>query len=72
MIKNIAAGSINPDNFLETEFISLIDKAKDIYTEKKKRFFWRKKDQINDSFGQKFSAAFGLNFALQFLIKIFL
>lgn len=44
MIKNIAAGSINPDNFLETEFISLIDKAKDIYTEKKKRFFWRKKN----------------------------
>jgi Ca-activated chloride channel family protein len=44
VIKNIATTSLSPDNFLETEFVSLIDKANDIYTPKKKRGFWRKKD----------------------------
>jgi len=44
VIKNIATASLSPDNFLEKEFVGLIDKAKDIYSEKKKRGFWRKKD----------------------------
>jgi Ca-activated chloride channel family protein len=44
MIKSIATKALSPDLFLETEFIHLIDKATDIYTEKKKRGFWRKKD----------------------------
>jgi Ca-activated chloride channel family protein len=44
VIKNIATTSLSPDNFLETEFVSLVDKANDIYTPKKKRGFWRKKD----------------------------
>jgi Ca-activated chloride channel homolog len=41
-IKNIAAASLTPDNFLETEFIGLVDKAKEIYNERKKRRFWKK------------------------------
>lgn len=44
VIKNIATASSSPDNFLEKEFIGLIDKASGIYTEKKKKGFWRKKD----------------------------
>ena len=43
-IKNIATSAMTPDNFLEKEFVGLIDKARDIYTEKKKRGFWRKND----------------------------
>ena len=43
-IKNIATASLSPDDFLEKEFVTLNDKAKDIYTEKKKKGFWRKKD----------------------------
>jgi Ca-activated chloride channel family protein len=36
-IKNIAVSSENPDNFLETEFVTLVDKCKPIYYEKKRR-----------------------------------
>jgi len=39
VIKKIAAASVSPDNFLETEFIGLIDKSSGIYTEKKKKKF---------------------------------
>jgi hypothetical protein len=35
---------LSPDNFLEKEFVTLIDKANGIYTEKKKKGFWRKRD----------------------------
>lgn len=41
-IKNIAIKAQTPDNFLETEFIDSIDKSQGIYSEKKKRGFWRK------------------------------
>ncbi|MEO8820845.1 MAG: von Willebrand factor type A domain-containing protein [Ginsengibacter sp.] len=41
-IKNIGASAESPDNFLETEFLESIDKAEGIYSEKKKRGFWRK------------------------------
>ena len=41
-IKNIAVKAQTPDNFLETEFIESIDKSQGIYSEKKKRGFWRK------------------------------
>jgi hypothetical protein len=41
-IKDIAVASLTPDNFLEKEFIGLVDKAKDIYKEKKRRRFWKK------------------------------
>jgi Ca-activated chloride channel homolog len=41
-IKNIAVASLSPDNFLEAEFVGLLDKAKEIYNEKKKRRFWKK------------------------------
>jgi Ca-activated chloride channel family protein len=44
VIKNIATASLSPDNFLEKEFVTLIDKANGIYTEKKKKGFWRKRD----------------------------
>ncbi|MEO8961978.1 MAG: von Willebrand factor type A domain-containing protein [Ginsengibacter sp.] len=37
IIKNIAVQSLSPDNFLETEFVVLVDKCKEIYSEKKKR-----------------------------------
>lgn len=37
VIKKIAVSSLNPDNFLETEFIGLVDKCKDIYSEKRTR-----------------------------------
>lgn len=43
-IKNIASASLTPDDFLEEEFIKLVDKANAIYTEKKKKGFWRKKE----------------------------
>ena len=43
-IKNIASASLTPDDFLEEEFIKLVDKANVIYTEKKKKGFWRKKE----------------------------
>jgi Ca-activated chloride channel homolog len=42
VIKNIAVAALTPDNFLETEFLALVDKAKEIYKEKKKRGFWKK------------------------------
>ena len=42
-IKKIAVASLSSDNFLETEFVELIDKVNGIYAEKKKGF-WRKKD----------------------------
>ena len=41
-IKSIAVKAQSPDNFLETEFIESIDKSQGIYSEKKKRGFWRK------------------------------
>ncbi|HET7117226.1 MAG TPA: von Willebrand factor type A domain-containing protein [Hanamia sp.] len=37
VIKNIALSAENPNNFLETEFVGLIDKCKTIYYEKKRR-----------------------------------
>ncbi len=37
MIKNIAVNSLNSDNFLDTEFIGLIDKCDSIYYDKKNR-----------------------------------
>jgi len=43
-IKNIAVNSLNKDNFLDTEFVGLIDKCKSIYYDKKKRRV-RKKDR---------------------------
>ena len=42
IIKNIAVASLSPDNFLETEFVGLVDKAREIYNEKKKKRFWKK------------------------------
>lgn len=39
IIKNIALASLSADNFLESEFIELIDKSAGIYSEKKKRKF---------------------------------
>ncbi len=36
-IKNIAVSSENPDNFLETEIVGLVDKCKSIYNEKRRR-----------------------------------
>jgi Ca-activated chloride channel family protein len=41
-IKKIATGGLSPDNFFETEFIECIAKAQRIYTEKKKKGFWKK------------------------------
>jgi Ca-activated chloride channel homolog len=41
-IKDMAVAALTPDNFLETEFIGLVDKARDIYNDKKKRRFWKK------------------------------
>lgn len=43
-IKNIAVKSLNSDNFLDTEFVGLVDKCKSIYYDKKKRRI-RKKDK---------------------------
>lgn len=43
IIKDIAANAESPDNFLETEFLESVDKAQGLYTDKKKRGFWRKK-----------------------------
>lgn len=37
IIKNIAVNSENPDNFLETEFVGLVDKCKTIYYDKRNR-----------------------------------
>ena len=37
VIKNIAISSLTPDDYLQTEFIGLVDKSKKIYYEKKKR-----------------------------------
>ncbi|MGN6532074.1 MAG: YfbK domain-containing protein [Ginsengibacter sp.] len=42
VIKNIAVASSTPDNFLEAEFIGLVDKAREIYTDKKRKRFWKK------------------------------
>ncbi|MEO8721089.1 MAG: von Willebrand factor type A domain-containing protein [Ginsengibacter sp.] len=44
IIKNIATTALSPENFLENEFLELIDKARDIYNDKKRKGFWRKKD----------------------------
>lgn len=41
-IKQIAVSALSPDNFIETGFISLVDKTRKIYDEKKKRGFWKK------------------------------
>ena len=41
-IKKIATGGLSPDNFFETEFIESVVKAQRIYTEKKKKGFWKK------------------------------
>lgn len=43
-IKNIAVNALNKDNFLDTEFVGLVDKCKTIYYDKKKRRS-RKKDR---------------------------
>ncbi len=43
-IKNIALSSLTPGDYLENEFISLIDKCKTIYYEKKKKRKKQKKD----------------------------
>ena len=45
VIKNIALSSLTPGDYLESEFIGLIDKSKVIYTEKKKRK-WRKNKSL--------------------------
>ena len=37
VIKNMALSSLTPEDYLQTEFIGLIDKSKDIYSGKKKR-----------------------------------
>lgn len=37
MIRVIAAQSMNPDEYLQKEFVNLVDKAESIYIEKKKR-----------------------------------
>lgn len=42
VIKKIATGAQTPDNFLETEFVESVDKAQRLYSEKKKRGFWKK------------------------------
>jgi len=41
-IKNIAVNALNKDNFLDTEFVGLVDKCKTIYYDKKKRRVRRK------------------------------
>ena len=41
VIKNMATAAINPDNYLENQFIDLIEKSKNIYEKKKKRSWWR-------------------------------
>lgn len=41
-VKNIAVNSLNKDNFLDTEFVGLVDKCKSIYYDKKKRRIRRK------------------------------
>ena len=43
IIKDIAANAESPDNFLESEFLESVDKAQALYSDKKKRGFWRKK-----------------------------
>ena len=43
VIKNIAVSSLSPHNYLQSQFIELLDKSKDIYSEKKKRW-WKNKD----------------------------
>jgi len=42
IIRNIAVNAQSPDNFLETEFLESVDKAQGLYSDKKKRGFWRK------------------------------
>ncbi len=42
IIKGIAAAAQSPDNFLETEFLESVDKVQGLYSDKKKRGFWRK------------------------------
>ncbi|MEO6904937.1 MAG: von Willebrand factor type A domain-containing protein [Ginsengibacter sp.] len=44
IIRNIATASLSSENFLEKEFVTMIDKANEIYTEKKKKGLWRKKN----------------------------
>ncbi|MEO9020617.1 MAG: von Willebrand factor type A domain-containing protein [Ginsengibacter sp.] len=43
VIKNIAVSAQEPDQFLEKEFIGLVDKCQTIYSDKKKRR-WRNRD----------------------------
>ncbi|HZW69655.1 MAG TPA: YfbK domain-containing protein [Hanamia sp.] len=42
LIKKIATEGQSPENFFETEFIESVEKAQRIYTEKKKKGFWKK------------------------------
>ncbi|MEO8822324.1 MAG: von Willebrand factor type A domain-containing protein [Ginsengibacter sp.] len=42
IIKDIAVAAQSPDNFLETEFIESVDKARGLYSVKKRKGFWRK------------------------------
>ena len=40
VIKNIASGAINPDNYIENQFIDLIEKSENLYEKKKKKSWW--------------------------------
>jgi Ca-activated chloride channel family protein len=42
LIKKIGTEGQSPENFFETEFIESVEKAQRIYTEKKKKGFWKK------------------------------
>lgn len=45
-IKQIAASALPPNNFIESEFLSIVEKTRQIYDGKKKKAFWKKnKDQ---------------------------
>jgi len=45
-IKQMATSALPPNNFIESEFLSIVEKTRQIYDGKKKRGFWRKdKDQ---------------------------
>jgi Ca-activated chloride channel family protein len=41
IIKNIASSAINPDNYLENQFMELIEKSENFYEKKKKKSWWR-------------------------------
>ena len=43
VIKNIAVSALSPHDYLQSQFIEMIDKSKEIYSEKKKKW-WKNKD----------------------------